>query len=104
MLAVVIPSRIEGFGLPAIEVMAAGGTPLIADSRGLREAGAEAALRFCPDQVGQLVALIALLLDPCERDWLQGQLSTRQLLRLQRLYPDLLGLALLVQARKAAFD
>ena len=24
-LAVVIPSRIEGFGLPAIEVMAAGG-------------------------------------------------------------------------------
>ena len=103
-LAVVVPSRIEGFGLPAIEVMAAGGTPLIADSRGLREAGAEAALRFCPDQVGQLVALIALLLDPCERDWLQAQLSTRQLLRLQRLYPDLIGLALLVQARKAAFD
>ena len=45
-LAVLIPSRIEGFGLPAIEVMAAGGTPLIADSRGLREAGAQAALRI----------------------------------------------------------
>ena len=39
-LAVVIPSRIEGFGLPAIEV-AAGGLPLLADSRGLREAGGE---------------------------------------------------------------
>ena len=45
-LAVVIPSRIEGFGLPVIEVLASGGIPLIADSRGLREAGAEAALRF----------------------------------------------------------
>ena len=38
-LAVLIPSRIEGFGLPAIEVMAAGGLPLVADARGLREAG-----------------------------------------------------------------
>ena len=45
-LAVVIPSRIEGFGLPAIEVMASGGLCLVADVRGLREAGAEAALRF----------------------------------------------------------
>ena len=35
-LAVVIPSRIEGFGLPAIEVMAAGGLCLVADARGLR--------------------------------------------------------------------
>ena len=45
-MAVVIPSRIEGFGLPAIEVIASGGVSLVADVRGLREAGAEAALRF----------------------------------------------------------
>lgn len=102
-LAVIIPSRIEGFGLPVIEVMAAGGFPLIADSRGLREAGAEAALRFCPDQVGEVVALIRLLLDPCASSWLKGRLAPRQLFRLQRLHPDLLGLSLLVQARRASF-
>ena len=102
-LAVVIPSRIEGFGLPVIEVMAAGGFPLIADSRGLREAGAEAALRFTADDASQLVALLSLLLDPPSSAWLQGRLLTRQQLRLQRLHSDLLGLALLVQARRAAF-
>ena len=101
-LAVLIPSRIEGFGLPVIEVMAAGGTPLIADSRGLREAGAQAALRFSPNKPSQLVNLIALLLDPHNRAWLKGKLKIRQKLRLQKLNPDLLGLALLVQARRAA--
>ena len=82
-LAVIIPSRIEGFGLPVIEVMASGGTPLIADSRGLREAGAQAALRFSPDKPSQLVGLINLLLDPHNRPWLQGKLVTRQKLRLK---------------------
>ncbi len=102
-LAVVLPSRIEGFGLPAIEVMAAGGIPLVADSRGLREAGGEAALRFCPDNSSHLAALITSLLDTRYSTWLKGKLLMRQQLRLKRLHPDLLGLALLVQARRAAF-
>ena len=100
-LAVLIPSRIEGFGLPVIEVMAAGGVPLIADSRGLREAGAEAAPRFDPDQPSQLVALLLLLLDEHSREWFRARLQPRVLQRLQRLHPDLLGLAMLVQARRA---
>ena len=103
-LAVVLPSRIEGFGLPAIEVIAAGGTPLIADSRGLREAGAEAALRFSPDDASHLAALIALLLDRRYSTWLKAKLLIRQQLRLKRLHPDLMGLALLAQARRAAYD
>ena len=45
-LAVVILSRIEGFGLPALEVMASGGLCLAADARGLQEAGAEAHFGF----------------------------------------------------------
>ena len=45
-LAVVLPSRIEGFGLPAIEALASGATVLVANSRGLREAGAGACPRF----------------------------------------------------------
>ena len=100
-LAVVIPSRIEGFGLPAIEVMASGGLSLVADSRGLREAGVEAALRFSPRQPEQLSALLKLVADPLTRTWLQSQLQPRMRSRLDRLNPDLIGLALLAQARRA---
>ncbi|TCD58138.1 glycosyltransferase [Synechococcus sp. BS55D] len=101
-LAVVIPSRIEGFGLPAIEVMAAGGLPLVADARGLREAGGEAALRFSPDQPRELSAMLELLAEPRDRAWLQQRLRGRIQRRLARLHPDLIGLALLAQARFAA--
>ena len=100
-LAVVIPSRIEGFGLPAIEVMASGGLCLVADVRGLREAGAEAALRFSSRQPRQLSGLLKLVIDPNTRTWLQGNLKPRMRSRLARLNPDLLGLALLAQARRA---
>ena len=81
--------------------MASGGVPLIADSRGLREAGAEAAPRFDPDQPSQLVALLLLLLDDRSREWFKARLQPRVQRRLQRLHPDLLGLAMLVQARRA---
>ena len=101
-LAVVIPSRIEGFGLPAIEVMASGGFPLISDVRGLREAGAEAAPRFSPSQPEQLSELLKLLVDPSTRIWLQSQLIPRMRSRLSRLNPDLIGLSLLAQARRAS--
>lgn len=101
-LAVVIPSRIEGFGLPAIEVMASGGVALIADARGLREAGGEAALRFPFDQPFHLRALIKLLMDPVCAPWVRSKLQCRVEQRLQRLNPDLLGLALLAQARQIA--
>ena len=100
-LAVVIPSRIEGFGLPAIEVMAAGGLSLVADARGLREAGAEAALRFSPRQPQELSNLLKLIADPLTRTWLKRHLQPRMRSRLARLNPDLIGLALLAQARRA---
>tara|TARA_B100000674_G_scaffold458659_1_gene435100 strand:- start:501 stop:1811 length:1311 start_codon:yes stop_codon:yes gene_type:complete len=100
-LAVVIPSRIEGFGLPAIEVMASGGLCLVADARGLREAGAEAALRFSPRQPEQLRDLLKLVADPVTRAWLQSKVQPRMHSRLARLNPDLIGLALLAQARRA---
>ena len=100
-LAVVIPSRIEGFGLPAIEVMASGGLSLVADVRGLREAGAEAALRFSSSQPRQLSDLLKLVVDLHTRKWLQSLLLPRVHSRLARLNPDLIGLALLAQARTA---
>ena len=101
-LAVLIPSRIEGFGLPAIEVMASGGLPLVADSRGLREAGAEAAIRFDPDCPEQLIGVLQLLSDPASRFWLRGLLQSRVEARLARLNPDLIGLSLLALARRVS--
>ena len=101
-LAVVIPSRIEGFGLPAIEAMAAGGMPLLADSRGLREAGGEAALRFSLRDPRELSAMLQMLLDPSSSEWLKRRLKPRVEQRLSRLNPDLFGLALLAQARQAS--
>ena len=95
-------TRLEGFGLPAIEVMAAGGLCLVADARGLREAGGEAALRFSPRQAEQLRDLLKLVVDPSSRAWLQSRVQSRMRSRLARLNPDLIGLALLAQARRAS--
>ena len=71
-------------------------------SRGLREAGAEAALRFGSDQSLQLSALLQLLMHEDSGPWLRQQLRHRAGQRLQRLNPDLIGLALLALARHAS--
>lgn len=100
-LAVVLPSHAEGFGLPAVEAMASGAAVLVADSRGLREAGGGAALRFGSRRPDQLAQLLGLLLSPQGPD-LQRHLQRRRRQRLDALHPDLLGLALLALARSVA--
>ena len=99
-LAVVLPSRIEGFGLPAIEALASGATVLVADARGLREAGAGACPRVSTSDPAELVAWLRLLLDNPSRAWLLPHLQRRAQQRLEQLHPDLLGLALLAMARQ----
>ena len=98
-LAVVLPSRVEGFGLPALEALAAGAVVLLADSRGLREAGGGACPRFHPEQPTQLAAWLRLLLDPMSAEWLMQRLRSRRKLHLHERNPDLFGLALLAMAR-----
>ena len=49
-LAVVVPSRIEGFGLPVLEALAAEGTVISTDVPGLQEAGSGAVPLLDPEQ------------------------------------------------------
>ena len=99
-LAVVVPSRIEGFGLPVTEAMLSGGIVLVADAPGLREAGSIAALRFDTECPKQLAAQLQLLLDPVSSNWLRMQLLHRAQKRLSIFHPDALGISLLAMARQ----
>ena len=73
---------------------------LCADVLGLLESGAEAALRFSTRQPEQLSSLLKLVANPSARNWLQSHVQPRMQSRLARLNPDLIGLALLAQARR----
>lgn len=52
--AVVVPSRYEGFGLPVLEAMTAGGAVVCADASTLPEVAGDGALYFPPDDAAML--------------------------------------------------
>ncbi len=68
-LAVLVPSRKEGFGLPVLEAMAAGVPVLAADTPALREVGADAVAAYLPvsDPVPWARAIDELAADPARR-------------------------------------
>ena len=61
--ALVFPSRYEGFGLPALEAMAAGGRVIAANASSLPEVVGDAALTFEWDDADALAAHMQRLLD-----------------------------------------
>jgi glycosyltransferase involved in cell wall biosynthesis len=60
-LAVVVPSRYEGFGLPVLEAMAAGGVVVAANASTLPEVAGDAALFFPPHDGRALASCLARL-------------------------------------------
>ena len=101
-LAVVVPSRVEGFGLPVLEAMASGGMPICTNVRGLREAASGAVPLLDPEQPQQLVAWLELLADSPSRQWFAQACRRRQRARLAETAPPLVGLTLLALARQLA--
>ena len=69
--ALVFPSRYEGFGLPVLEAMTAGGVVICSDASTLPEVGGDAVLYFPPDDAETLAAQVLRLLDD---DQLHGTL------------------------------
>ncbi len=57
-LALVMPTRFEGFGLPAVEAQACGCPALLTDVPALREVAGDAALYFDPNERDTLVTLL----------------------------------------------
>ena len=61
-VACIVPSRYEGFGLPALEGMASGSPQILSDTSSLPEIAGDAALYFTPGSVSELAERIDLVL------------------------------------------
>lgn len=61
--ALVFPSRYEGFGLPVLEALTAGGVVISSNASTLPEVGGDAVLYFPPDDPAALAAQVQRLLD-----------------------------------------
>jgi glycosyltransferase involved in cell wall biosynthesis len=69
--ALVFPSRYEGFGLPVLEAMRAGGAVICADASSLPEVAGDAALQFAWNDAAALAEhMQRLLTEPALRDTL----------------------------------
>ena len=102
VICVVIPSIVEGFGLPVIEAFSHRCLTIVSDSSALNEAAANCSLRFPAKSSKYLADLLVSLVDTDSFEWFQSKLLPRADLRLSCLSPDLFALSLLAQARSAA--
>ena len=81
----VLPSLVEGFGLPALEAMACGAPVAVANRAALPEVVGPAALLFDPEDEAAIAAAIARVLSVAE---LRADLAGWGLARAQEFSPD----------------
>jgi len=77
----VVPSRVEGFGLPVLEAMALGTPAVVSDTPALREVAGDAAIAFDPLEPASLAAVLTRVLDEeglSNRMSAAGRLRARQ--------------------------
>jgi glycosyltransferase involved in cell wall biosynthesis len=87
--AVLVPSLMEGFGIPVLEAMASG-TPVIAsDATSLPEVGGPAAAYFNPTDVAGMAATLEQVLS--DQDRLQSMIELG-LAQAKQFHPDSVGL------------
>ena len=81
-VVLVLPSRVEGFGLPVLEAMASGTPVVCSRAASLPEVAGDAAIYFDPSDDGDLADAIQRVLESPD---LQNELRRRGLLRAKQL-------------------
>jgi glycosyltransferase involved in cell wall biosynthesis len=92
--ALVVPSRYEGFGLPAAEGMAAGVPVVVSDTPALREIGGDAVRWFPTEDPGALADVVASVLTDtkAQADMIEAGRLRAELFRWDRLAHKFLAL------------
>lgn len=96
-LAVLVPSRAEGFGLPVVEAMACGAPVLAADATALPEAADGAALLLPAENVSAWTDALRRIAQDAA---LRSDLRERGFARVRRIDPDAPANALIESARR----
>lgn len=82
---VIVPSQMEGFGIPALEAMASGTPLLCSNTWSLPEVGGDAPIYFDPTDTEQMAQALFRV---CTESTLRARLSERSLARAEIFHPD----------------
>jgi glycosyltransferase involved in cell wall biosynthesis len=86
--AVLVPSLMEGFGIPVLEAMASGTPVIAADATSLPEVGGTAAAYFDPTNTADFANVLEQVLSDAARQWQMVQLG---FIQARQFHPKVVG-------------